>query len=421
MNTILFIITLIVVTDFMFSLWLDWLNNKYRTGKLPKELQNIYDHKQYEKSINYGKLNFRFGIINGTFNTLLLITVLLFGGFAWLSDIVINITDNFIYRSLLFFGIIYFVNDILNIPFSIYNTFVIEKRFGFNKTTLRTFISDKIKSWLLIIVIGGSIFALILYFYQITNKDFWIWAWLLLSGFSIFMAMFYANLIVPLFNKQIPLEAGELQTAIRKFTEKVNFKLDNIFIINGSKRSTKANAYFTGLGSKKRIVLYDTLVEQMTIDEIVAVLSHEIGHYKKKHILKSILISIVHTGVLLWIFSFFAESKLLSSALLTSPLGYHSIHTETTYFYLNMIVFGILYSPLSTLLSLIMNHFSRKNEFQADAFAGKNGMAEQLISGLKKLSSNNLSNLLPHPYYVFVHYSHPTLLQRIKKLQQFIH
>ncbi len=416
-NTILLILILIIILSFLFGLWFDWLNDCHRTNKLPPELQDIYDNDKYQKSIIYGKVNFRFGLITSSFSIIVTVGLLMFGGFAWLSDQVVSITDNFIYQSLLFFGIIFFANDIINLPFSVYDTFVIEKKFGFNKTTIKTFILDKIKSWILSIILGGLILGLILYFYQITGNRFWIWAWMLVSGFSIFMAMFYANLIVPLFNKQTPLKAGELQDAIRQFAEKVNFKLDNIFVINGSKRSTKANAYFTGLGPKKRIVLYDTLIEQMTTDEIVAVLAHEIGHYKRKHVLRSIFISIIHTGILLWFFSLFAESKSLSSALLTSPFGYHSVNTGHTYFFLNMIVFAILYSPVSMLLSIIMNIFSRRNEYQADQFAKENGLANQLISGLKKLSSNNLSNLSPHPGYVFIHYSHPTLLQRITQLR----
>ena len=413
MNTILLIIILIIALNFIFEFWLDWLNNRSRTAELPEALQGIYDDKKYRQSIAYGKMNFRFGLITGTFSILITMAMLIFGGFGWLSDQVTSITDNFIWQSLLFFGILFFANDLINLPFSIYDTFVIEKKFDFNKTTVKTFIFDKIKSWFLTIILGGLILGLILYFYQITGKAFWIWAWLLVSGFSVFMAMFYSNLIVPLFNKQTPLEEGELRDAISRFAEKAQFKLDNIFVINGSKRSTKANAYFSGLGHKKRIVLYDTLIEQMSTEEIVAVLAHEVGHYKRKHVLKSIFISIIHTGILLWLFSLFAESNQLSTALLTSPLGYNSPAIGNTYFYLNMIVFGILYSPLSTLLGIVMNIFSRRNEYQADWFAAEKGLAKQLISALKKLSSNNLSNLSPHPAYVFVNYSHPTLLQRI--------
>jgi len=221
------------------------------------------------------------------------------------------------------------------------------------------------------------------------------------------MVLFYSNLIVPLFNKQTPLPEGELKSAIEEFASKVGFKLDNIFVIDGSKRSTKANAYFTGFGSKKRIVLYDTLINDMTTKELVAVLAHEIGHYKKHHVLWSLLLGILQTGVVLFIFSLFVGSRELSAAL----------GVESPSFHIGLIAFGILYSPISMITGLAMNIFSRKNEYQADAFAATNYSAEELSSALKKLSVKNLSNLRPHPAYVFFHYSHPTLLQRLNALK----
>lgn len=417
MNTILLIILIIVLMNFIFDTWLDWLNDLYRTKPVPEILSDIYDQEKYQKSIKYGRTNFRFGIFTSSFSLFIILLMLLFGGFAFLSDQIMIYTEKFIPATLIFFGIIFILNDLISLPFSIYDTFVIEKKYGFNKMTVKTFIIDKLKGWLLAIIIGGGLLSLVLYFYQITDKNFWIWAWILISGFSIFMAMFYSNLIVPLFNKQVPLEDGELRDKINAFSEKVGFKLNNIFVINGSKRSTKANAYFTGLGHKKRIVLYDTLIEQMSVNEIVAVLAHEIGHYKHKHVLKSIFVSIIHTGILLYLFSLFAESKSLSEALLTSPLGYQSSHLQVS-FYLNMIVFTILYTPISLILEIFMNMFSRNNEYQADDFAKDYKMANDLIGGLKKLSSNNLSNLTPHPTYVFIHFSHPSLFQRISNLTE---
>jgi STE24 endopeptidase len=238
---------------------------------------------------------------------------------------------------------------------------------------------------------------------------FWIYAWVLVAVFSIFMAMFYSNLIVPLFNKQTPLEEGELRTAIQQFAEKVGFKLDNIFVINGSKRSTKANAYFTGLGAKKRIVLYDTLIEEMETDEIVAVLAHEIGHYKKKHVTQGLFISLLQTGIVLFIFSLLIDNPYLSKAL----------GVEEPNFHIGLVAFGILYSPVSFVLGIFMNQLSRKNEYQADAFAAENYKPEPLASALKKLSQKNLSNLTPHPLYVFFNYSHPPLFERLKHLQKF--
>jgi STE24 endopeptidase len=235
---------------------------------------------------------------------------------------------------------------------------------------------------------------------------FWIYAWLLAITFTIFMAMFYSSLIVPLFNKQTPLEEGELRDAIKRFTDKVGFKLVNVFVIDGSKRSTKSNAYFTGLGPKKRIVLYDTLINDLSTEEIVAVLAHEIGHYKKRHIYLGLLIGIIQTGLTLFIFSLLISNSSLSAALGGDQPSFH----------LGLIAFGILYSPISLLTGIMLHQISRHNEYAADRYVKENGDAEALISALKKLSSKNLSNLTPHPAYVFFHYSHPTLLQRIKAL-----
>jgi STE24 endopeptidase len=297
--------------------------------------------------------------------------------------------------------------DILSTPFSIYDTFIIEERFGFNKTTPMTFFLDKLKGWILAVIIGGGLMILIIWLYLNTMEKFWIFAWIMVSLFSIFMSMFYSSIIVPLFNKQTPLEYGELREAIQQFSLKAGFKLDNIFMIDGSKRSTKANAYFSGLGSKKRIVLFDTLVKDLTTPEIIAVLAHEIGHYKKKHTLLSIAISIVQSGITFYILSLFIGSPVLSDALSADKPSFH----------IGLVAFGILYSPLSTLVGLGINIISRKNEYAADRFAADFGLGNELISALKKLSINNLSNLTPHPVYVFFHYSHPTLLQRIRSLK----
>jgi len=265
---------------------------------------------------------------------------------------------------------------------------------------------DKLKGWLLGAFLGGGILSLIIYLYELASSSFWIYAWLVVSGFSLFMVLFYSNLIVPLFNKQTPLPEGELKTAIENFARKVGYKLDAIYVIDGSKRSTKANAYFTGLGAKKRIVLYDTLINDLTTTELVAVLAHEIGHYKKNHVVWSLLLGILQTGFVLFLFSLFVGSSSLSAAL----------GVEAPSFHIGLIAFGILYSPISTISGLLMNMLSRKNEYQADAFAAEHFDAKELSSALIKLSVTNLSNLRPHPAYVFFHYSHPTLLQRLNAL-----
>ena len=339
---------------------------------------------------------------------ILMLAMLFFGGFAWLDNFVREYTQNPILMALMFFGILGFAADILTTPFSIYSTFVIEEKFGFNKTTPKTFILDKLKGWLLAAIIGGGLLALIVWIYNSTGEWFWVIAWGAIGGFTIFMTMFYSNIIVPLFNKQEPLEDGSLRTAIEKFSQKVAFKLDNIFVMDGSKRSTKANAYFSGLGAKKRIILFDTLIKDHTDNELVGILAHEIGHYKKKHTLTGTIISLLQTGLMLYILSLFIGNPVLS----------HALGAEQGSFHLGILAFGLLYSPLSLILGLIMNVVSRKNEFAADRFAGENFNPAALEEALKKLSVNHLSNLHPHPAYVFFHYSHPPLLQRLKALDE---
>ena len=406
-NTLFYIILAIVVFDFALERLLDWLNSTRWSSKLPDELKGIYDPDRYEKSQKYEKENQKFGKLTSSFSLVLMVAMLFLAGFAVVDNWAREISANQIVIALVFFGILGLVMDIVNTPFSLYDTFVIEEKYGFNKTTLKTFILDKAKGWILSLIIGGGLLALIIWFYMLTGKMFWIYTWLLMSAFMVFITMFYSTLIVPLFNKQTPLEEGELKTAIRNFAEKVNFKLDNIFVIDGSKRSTKANAYFSGLGAKKRIVLFDTLIEDLDTEEIVAVLAHEIGHYKKKHTKKGMIISVLQTGLTLYILSLLIVNPELSKALGAEQTGFH----------LGLIAFGILYSPVSTVLGLGMNIFSRKNEFEADAFAGKNYKEEALRTALKKLSVKNLSNLRPHPAVVFFHYSHPPLLERLKRLK----
>lgn len=402
-------IIVIITLDFLFENYLEYLNIRNMGKKLPSELAGIYDGEKYSRQQSYQRENHRFGMISGTFSFIIMLLMFLFYGFAFVDTIVWSITSNPIVASLLFFGILSFASYIIQLPFSVYDTFVIEEKYGFNKTTPQTFIADQIKGLLLGAIIGGGLLALIIFLYLQTQGMFWIYAWLVVSVFSIFMAMFYSNLIVPLFNKQTPLEDGELRQAINQFAEKAGFKLDNIFVINGSKRSTKANAYFTGLGSKKRIVLYDTLIEEMETDEIVAVLAHEIGHYKKRHVIQGLVLSLIQTGIILFVFSLLIDSPLLSKAL----------GVEEPNFHIGMIAFGILYSPISFLLDIFMNKLSRKNEYEADAFAAGKFKPAPLADALKKLSQKNLSNLTPHPLYVYFNYSHPPLLQRLNHLKKF--
>ncbi len=397
----------IIVFDFLFERLLDYLNSTRWSDSIPEKLKGIFNSEEYVKSQSYKKVNYRFEALTSSFSLLLILLMLIFKGFALVNNWSLGISENIIISTLIFFGIIGFASDIITTPFSVYDTFVIEEKFGFNKTTPKTFILDKLKGWLLTAILGGGVLALIIFIWTKTGNYFWLWAWGLMTLISIFISLFYSSLIVPLFNKQTPLGEGELKDAISGFATKAGFKLKNIFVIDGSKRSTKANAYFTGLGPKKRIVLYDTLINDLTTNEIVAVLAHEIGHYKKKHVISNLLIGIIQTGLMFFIFSL-----LISNPDLSKALG-----VDEPKFHIGLIAFGILYTPISFFIGIGMNVFSRRNEYQADEFAVKYGMGKDLISGLKMLTAKNLSNLTPHPLYVFFHYSHPTLLQRINKIE----
>lgn len=406
-STLFYILIIILVINFIFDKILDLLNAKHFNDDIPENLKDVYEEEEYKKSQAYKKTNYKFGNINSLFSIVLTLAFFFLDGFEIVDNIARSYTENNILIALIFFGIIMIGSDILSTPFSYYRTFVIEEKFGFNKTTKKTFILDKIKGILMTAILGGGVLSLIIWFYQLTGANFWLYAWGLVTVFSVFMNMFYSKLIVPLFNKQTPLEEGNLKDSITKYADKVGFKLDKIFVIDGSKRSTKANAYFSGFGAQKRITLYDTLINELEEEEIVAVLAHEVGHYERKHIIFNLISSILLTGLTLFILSLFINSPILSEALGVST---HSFH-------IGLIAFGILYSPISELTGLLMNYISRRFEYQADNYAKETYKGEPLISSLKKLSKKSLSNLTPHPTYVFVHYSHPTLLQRVQNLQ----
>lgn len=407
-STVLFYIIIgILILNFLVDKILDSLNAKHFNDELPPELQDVYDDEEYKRSQKYKATNQRFSNITSLFSLAVTLAFFFLDGFEFVDNIARSYSSNSIMISLIFFGIIMLVSDIITTPFSYYKTFVIEEQFGFNKTTKKTFILDKIKGWLMLIIIGGGILALIIWFYEATGNNFWLYAWAVVTVFSIFMNMFYSRLIVPIFNKQTPLEEGELRNKISAYAKTVGFNLSKIFVIDGSKRSTKANAYFSGFGSEKRVTLYDTLINDLENDEIVAVLAHEVGHYKKKHIIFNLVSSILLTGLTLYILSLLISNPLLSEALGVNIQSFH----------IGLIAFGLLYSPISEITGLIMNIMSRKFEYQADNYAKNTYASEPLISSLKKLSKNSLSNLTPHPAYVFMHYSHPTLLQRIKNLR----
>lgn len=406
---IIFIIIIsIIVFNYILERILDYLNAKNWSNELPDELKGIYDEEKYKKSQDYFKTKNRFSLVTDTFSLAVILCMLFLNGFAFVDYKVREITSHYILIPLLFFGILGLAFDLISTPFSIYATFVIEEKFGFNKTTVKTFILDKIKIYFLGIILGGGLLILIVWLYYVTAEIFWLYVWLVITAFSVFMAMFYSNLIVPLFNKQTPLAEGSLRQSIEEYSKKVGFKLKNIFVIDGSKRTTKANAYFSGFGPKKRIVLFDTLLKDNSDEELIAVLAHEVGHYKKKHVLIGLFVGTLQTGVLLYIFSLLIGNPLLSQAL----------GAEQASFHIGLITFGILYSPLSLIIGLGMNIVSRRNEFSADKFAGETFNPNALGTALKKLSVNNLSNLKPHPAYVFFYYSHPPLLERLKELEK---
>jgi STE24 endopeptidase len=405
-QTILYIILIIAAVSYIFDQLLDYINLKHQRSDIPDEITSFYDRTKYLKSLEYhGELT-KFSFLTSAFSFVISFTMLLFGGFGWLDDLLRGLIANEIILALLFFGMLMFASDLLTIPFQLYSTFVIEEKYGFNKTTVKTFILDKLKSYLLAAVVGAPILALLIYLIQEIGPGFWVWFALVASLLILFINMFYTSLILPLFNKLTPLPEGELKASIEMFARKVNFPLDNIFVIDGSKRSSKANAFFSGIGKKKKIVLYDTLINNHTTEELVAVLAHEVGHFKKKHIVWSFVLSILQVFFTLFILSLMVYNENLSLALGGSQ---QSIH-------LNLIAFTILYSPISAITGLFMTMYSRKNEYEADAFAKETFSGPALIQALKKLSVDSLSNLYPHPWYVFFHYSHPPLLKRLEAM-----
>ena len=406
-NYLFYIILIILVVQYLVHQALEYLNASRFKSTVPAELNDVFDDTEYQKSQEYKLTNYRFGLLSDGFSLALTIGFLWFGGFEWVDEITRSITTETIPMALLFFGLITLGSALLGIPFSYYKTFVIEERYGFNKTSKKLFFLDKVKSGLLTAVLAGGILSLFILFYQWTGPLFWMYTWILVGVVILFTNLFYSRLIVPLFNKQTPLDDGSLKNAIENYAQKVGFELKNIFVIDGSKRSTKANAYFSGFGKEKRITLYDTLIQDLSEEEIVAVLAHEVGHYKRNHIIFNLTVSLALTGFTLYILSLFINHPEISKAIGVSTPSFHA----------GLVGFALLYSPISEITGLAMNYLSRKFEFQADDFAKTTFAATPLVTSLKKLSKNSLSNLTPHPAYVFVHYSHPPLVERIRNLK----
>ena len=407
MNVYFYLIIIFYVSSFIWEQVLSHLNRTRMNPLMPQELEGIYDPSEYARQQAYQRENDRFGTITDGFLFALSLAVLLYGGLGWLDGLLREYVGQPLLLTLAFFGALSVLLWLINIPFELYDTFVIEEKFGFNKTTPQTFAADQIKSFALSMVLQGVLLAILFAAYTYFGAWFWLPAWALISAFSLLLVFFYSEWIVPLFNRQTPLEEGELRSAIEGFAEKVSFPIHNIYVMDGSKRTTKSNAYFTGFGRKKRIVLYDNLIEELGTEEIVAVLAHEIGHYKKKHIAYHLTMSLLSTGFMLWLLSIFLENPAIAHALGGAAPSLH----------LGLAGFALLYTPISEVLSLAASCVSRRNEYEADSFTAAHQLGDALVSALKKISSKALSNLTPHPLVVFWKYSHPTLLQRMQNMQ----
>lgn len=404
----LYLIIGLVIFNYLFSTVLDFINGKNWRTEIPPVMKDFYPEDKYLKAKNYSKEKGKVSLISSTLSTLITLLFLVFGGYGWLDDFISLYYDIPFLKSGIFFLVLFILSDFISIPFSCYNTFVIEEKYGFNKTTVKTFVLDKIKGYLLTLIIGGVLLFGAIYIVSLLENGFWVWLWLSLSFIMLLVNMFYADLIVPIFNKLTPLETGSLREKIESYTNKVGYSLKNIYIIDGSKRSSKANAFFSGLGPRKTIALYDTLVEKHTEEELVAVLAHEVGHYKKKHVFTSLFLTIFQLGLMCFLLETCLKVGEISQALGGKEMVFH----------LGLVAFGILYSPVGTILSILMNINSRKNEFEADHYAKTTYSGVALELALKKLSVDSLSNLYPHPFYTFIHYSHPPLLKRLSALNE---
>ncbi|WP_162416935.1 M48 family metallopeptidase [Cyclobacterium roseum] len=406
-DTIKYLLMGIISLSFLFEKTISFLNVSRKTGPVPKTLEEYLDEKTLTRSKEYQRTNYYFGMVSGLFTLLLTLVFIQFGFFGWLDEWLRQFGLSDLVLSIAYFGVLFIGSDILSIPFDYYHTFRIEAEYGFNKTTVSTFFADKIKGYLLSVAIGGTLLFVLLWLVLAIGNDFWWIFWLISALFIVLVNQFYSALILPLFNKLTPLKEGELKDTILNYAQGVGFSLENVFIIDGSKRSSKANAFFSGIGKRKKVVLYDTLIDQHTPDELVAVLAHEIGHYKKGHIKTGLVTGILQTGIILYLLSLVIFNEQISFALGGTVSSIH----------LNIVGFTMLVSPLSMILGVGMNAISRKHEYEADTFAKRTYAGKPLAEALKTLSAKNLSDINPHPLYVFVNYSHPPLLSRLKRLE----
>jgi len=407
-QTYYFIIIGALIFEFGLSTLSSLLNMMSISKVVPDGFQEFYDDKKYSKSQEYLKDKTKLGLYSSTFSLILTLIVIHFGLFGFLDEFVRSNSTHYIISGLIFFGILFLINDILNIPFSLYSTFVVEEKYGFNKTSIHTFIADKCKGYGLTIVFGSAIMVPIFYFFNTFQDNGWWIAWALITAFMIAVQPLFVHVIAPMFNKFTPLEEGELKVAIEEFANKVGFPIGRIDVMDGSKRSAHSNAYFSGFGKSRRIALFDTLLDKHSTEEIVSVVAHEIGHYKKKHIITGTVLGVIETGIMLFIFNLFMNDSDLFAVF----------SVDTVSIYCGLVFFSMLYSPISMVTSIFTTAMSRKNEFEADAYALETTQKpEPLISMLKGLSASNLSHLTPHPLMVFLSYSHPPVVDRIAAVQ----
>ncbi len=408
MNLYVFLIPAILIGHYLLHTAADLLNVKHLREEVPDEFSDLFDQTAYRRSQQYLRDNTRFGLISRTFNVVILLLMMFLGGFNIIDGWARSAGGDYIVSGLLFLGIVIVGARLLQLPFSIYDTFVIEERYGFNKTTPRTFVIDELKTLILTAVIGAPLFAGILWFFETAGAYAWVWCWIGITVFQVFLLFIAPVVIMPLFNRFKPLDDGELKEAIEQYARRQNFQLRGIYQMDGSRRSSKSNAFFTGFGRFRRIVLYDTLIAKHTVAELLAVIAHEMGHYKKKHVFLGMLRSIIIVGLTFYILSLFLGNEDLFAA-------FRMEHIST---YAGLFFFGFLYTPVEQLLSLVENAISRRQEYTADRYAAETtGQPEALINGLKKLSRDNLSNLTPHPLTVTLNYGHPPVIERIRALR----
>jgi STE24 endopeptidase len=414
MNIYLLVILLLIVGDYLLNFIVDLANLRHVETRIPSEFEGWYDSEKYTKSQLYLRETTRFDLIRSSITTPIIIAFILLGGFRWIDDFARSAGGGVILTGLIFAAGLILLSQLLSLPFSIYSTFVIEERYGFNKTTPKTFIVDFFKELVLIAILGGLVFSGVIWFFTAAGTFAWLYSWIALTLVQFFLIYIAPVVILPIFNKFTPLDEGELKTSIHDYAQAQGFSLKGIFTMDGSKRSTKSNAYFTGFGRWRRIVLFDTLIEKHSIKELVSILAHEVGHYKLRHIHRMLITGVLSTGLMFYILSLFITRPGLYGAfgLEMAPVA------GADPVYAGLIFFGFLYTPISMLIGLVQNILSRKHEYEADAYAVETaGDPNAMIEALKKLSVDNLSNLTPHPLKVFLEYSHPPVLQRIQAIR----